>query len=111
MGHLSMSCNQFAGDVGKVGIPPNVTGGLFLVSVLVTIASGLIGRISVRSLYAVSAVIIRLGFGSLTTWVMVEIVKGLVGFVDYLQRTAGQAFGAVVAQRPASRVCQQSRGF
>ena len=65
-----------------------ITGGLFLVTVGATFSLGLLGDISDRSAYLVSALEIAIGLGFLTTWVRLEINKSLIEFVDNLQRAA-----------------------
>ena len=67
-----------------------VTGGLFLAFVLGTLALGLLGVMSDRSVYLVSAMLIAFGLGFVTAWVRLEIVKALIEFADTLQRTAAQ---------------------
>jgi 4-hydroxybenzoate polyprenyltransferase len=65
-----------------------ISGGLFLVTVLAIFALGLLGGLSGRSVYLVSAVEIALGIGFLTAWVRLEINKSLIEFADHLQRAA-----------------------
>ncbi|HEX9839309.1 MAG TPA: hypothetical protein VGA72_08190 [Anaerolineales bacterium] len=66
-----------------------ILGGIFIVSFLSIIALGLLDRLSGRSLYLVVATVVAIGFGCLTTWVKLEITKGLVELLPYLQRTLG----------------------
>jgi hypothetical protein len=70
-----------------------IAGGLFLVTVLVTLSLGLLGATSGRSTYLVSGLEIALGLGFLTTWIRLEINKSLIEFVDALQRAVGDHRG------------------
>jgi hypothetical protein len=70
-----------------------ITGGLFLVSALVIFASGLLGAIDGRSAYLVLGVFMAMGFGFLSAWVRLEIVKALMELADTLQRATDEGTG------------------
>ena len=63
-----------------------ITGGLFLVAAVGALASGLLDAINGRSVYLVLGVVMAMGFGFVTTWVRLEIVRALMEFADTLQR-------------------------
>jgi len=61
-----------------------VAGGIFLVSFLSMIALGMLERLTGRSLYLVTAMVVCFGLGYLTTWVKLEIIKGSIELIDNL---------------------------
>jgi hypothetical protein len=65
-------------------------GGLFLVSILATIALGLLDQISGRSVFLTTAILVAIGFGSMAAWVRLEIVSGTIELLNNLQRTIGE---------------------
>jgi hypothetical protein len=60
------------------------TGGLFLISFVSMLALGMLDRLTGRSLYLVTALVVCFGFGYLTTWVRLEIIKGSIEMIDNL---------------------------
>ena len=61
-----------------------IAGVVFLVSFMSMIALGMLDRISRRSMYLVAAMVVGFGFAYLTTWVKLEIIKGLTELIDNL---------------------------
>jgi hypothetical protein len=61
-----------------------VTGGIFLISFISMIALGMLDRLTGRSLYLVTAMVVCFGCGYLTTWVKLEIIKGSIELIDNL---------------------------
>ena len=61
-----------------------VTGGIFLISFISMIALGMLDRLTGRSLYLVTAMVVCFGLGYLTTWVKLEIIKGSIELIDNL---------------------------
>jgi hypothetical protein len=61
-----------------------VTGGIFLISFMSMIALGMLDRLTERSLYLITAMVVCFGLGYLTTWVKLEIIKGSIGLIDNL---------------------------
>ena len=61
-----------------------IAGGVFLILFMTMIALGMLDRISGRSLYLVTAMVIGFGFAFLASWVKLEIVKGSIGLIDNL---------------------------
>jgi hypothetical protein len=70
-----------------------ITGGLFLVAAVGALASGLLGAIDGRSVYLVLGVFMAMGFGFLSAWVRLEIVKALMELADTLQRATDEGTG------------------
>ena len=70
-----------------------ITGGLFLVAAVGALASGLLDAIDGRSAYLVLGVVMPMGFGFLSAWVRLEIVKALMELADTLQRATGDSPG------------------
>lgn len=71
-----------------------IIGGVFIVSFIVTIAFGMLDRLSGRSLYLVTALVVVFGFAYLTAWVRLQIINGSIELIDNLQRMeAGQENG------------------
>lgn len=66
----------------------NVTilGGIFIVSILATLAYGLVTGLSGRSIYLITGVDIVLGLGFLTAWVRLEIVRSSIELLKNLQQ-------------------------
>ncbi len=58
-----------------------ITGGIFLISFVSMIALGLIDKISGRSLYLVSALVVVFGISYLMTWIKLEIIKGMIELI------------------------------
>jgi len=63
-----------------------ISGGVFIVFFTAMIALGMIDRLSGRSLYLVTAIVVPLGFAFLTTWVKLQIINGSIDLIDNLQR-------------------------
>lgn len=61
-----------------------IIGGIFLISFMSMIALGMIDRLTGRSLYLVTAMVVCFGLGYLTTWVKLEIIKGSIELIDNL---------------------------
>jgi len=62
-----------------------VLGGVFIASILVTLAYGLVTGLSGRFVYLVTGVDIALGLGFLTAWVRLEIVQNSIELLKNLQ--------------------------
>ena len=60
-------------------------GGIFLVSILSTLALGLVAGLGGRSVYLITGIDIALGFSFLTAWVRLEIVQSSIEFLRNLQ--------------------------
>ena len=60
-------------------------GGIFLVSILFTLAYGLVIGLSGRSVYLVTGIEIALGIGFLMAWVRLEIVRSSIDLLNNLQ--------------------------
>lgn len=60
-------------------------GGIFIVSFIATIALGMFDRLSGRSLYFVTAMVVIFGFAYLTTWVKLQIINGSIELIENLQ--------------------------
>ena len=58
-----------------------ISGGIFLISFISMIALGLIDRLTGRSLYLVSALVVVFGLNYLMAWVKLEIVKGTIELI------------------------------
>ena len=67
-----------------------LTGGIFFLSVVLMVVLGLFDGISGRSVYIIAAMMIVFGIGYLTTWTKLEITKGLIELLQYLQRAVGE---------------------
>jgi len=65
----------------------NVTflGGIFVVSILATLAFGLVTGLSGRSVYLITGIDIVLGLGILMAWVRLEIVRSSIELLNNLQ--------------------------
>jgi len=65
----------------------NVTflGGIFVVSILATLAFGLVTGLSGRSVYLITGIDIVLGLGFLMAWVRLEIVRSSIELLNNLQ--------------------------
>lgn len=65
----------------------NVTflGGIFFISVLATLALGLVMGLSGRSVYLITGIDIVLGLGFLMAWVRLEIVRNSIDLLNNLQ--------------------------
>ena len=62
----------------------NILGGVFIVSFVLLIAFGLLGKLDGRSLFLVTAMIVPFGFAAMAAWVRVEIIKGSIDMVNNL---------------------------
>ena len=60
-------------------------GGIFIISILATLALGLVGGLSGRSVYLISGVDIVLGLGFIMAWVRLEIVRSSIELLNNLQ--------------------------
>ena len=60
-------------------------GGVFLISILATLAVGLVTGLGNRSVYLVSGVDIVLGLSFLMAWVRLEIVRNFIELLNNLQ--------------------------
>jgi hypothetical protein len=65
----------------------NVTllGGIFIVSILATLALGLVNGLSGRSVYLVTGIDIALGLSFIMAWVRLEIVRSSIELLNNLQ--------------------------
>jgi hypothetical protein len=65
----------------------NVTllGGIFIVSILATLALGLVNGLSGRSVYLVTGVDIALGLSFIAAWVRLEIVRSSIELLNNLR--------------------------
>ncbi len=65
----------------------NVTllGGIFLISILATLALGLVAGLSDRSVYLITGVDIALGLSFIVAWVRLEIVRSSIELLNNLQ--------------------------
>lgn len=65
----------------------NVTflGGIFFVSILATLALGLVMGLSGRSVYLITGIDIVFGLGFLMAWVRLEIVRNSIDLLNNLQ--------------------------
>lgn len=65
----------------------NVTflGGIFIVSILLTLASGLVTGLSDRSVYLIAGIDIVLGLSFVMAWVRFEIVRSSIDLLNNLQ--------------------------
>jgi hypothetical protein len=60
-------------------------GGIFIVSLLSTLALGLVTGLNGRSVYLITGINIVLGFGFLTAWVRLEFVRSTIELLNNLQ--------------------------
>ena len=60
-------------------------GGIFIVSILATLALGLVTGLSGRSVYLITGIDIVLGLVFLTAWVRLEIVRSSIDLLNNLQ--------------------------
>jgi hypothetical protein len=60
-------------------------GGIFIVSILTTLALGLVTGLNGRSVYLVTGVDIALGLSFINAWVRLEIVRGSIDLLHNLQ--------------------------
>jgi hypothetical protein len=65
-----------------------LSGGVFLVSVLITIGLGLLNEELGRSIYLLGGVILASGLSYLTVWVRLEIINSTLELMGYLEREA-----------------------
>jgi hypothetical protein len=65
----------------------NVTflGGIFFISILTTLALGLVVGLSGRSVYLITGVDIALGLSFIAAWVRLEIVRSSIDLLNNLQ--------------------------
>jgi hypothetical protein len=65
----------------------NVTllGGIFIVSILATLALGLVNGLSGRSVYLITGIDIALGLSFIMAWVRLEIVRSSIELLNNLQ--------------------------
>ena len=65
----------------------NVTllGGIFIVSILATLALGLVNDLSGRSVYLITGVDIVLGLSFIAAWVRLEIVRSSIELLNNLR--------------------------
>lgn len=61
-----------------------LAGTVFLLAFLSMLALGLLDRLTGKSLYLVSALLVVFGLGYLATWVRLEIIKGTIELIDNL---------------------------
>jgi len=59
-----------------------LAGGIFLLAFFSMLALGLLDRLTGRSLYLVSALVVVFGFGYLAAWVRLEIIKGTIELIN-----------------------------
>ena len=65
-----------------------LSGGVFLVSVLITIGLGLLNGELGRSTYLLGGIIVASGLSYLTVWVRLEIINNTLELMGYLARDA-----------------------
>lgn len=70
-----------------------IAGGLFLLSLLATIALGLLFDLNGRGTYLVVMVLIAFGFNFMMIWVKVETVKSSIELLQNLQRAVRESPG------------------
>ena len=61
-------------------------GGIFIVVILATLAFGLVGDLSDRSVYLVTGIDIALGLSFIAAWVRLEIVRNSIELLNNLQQ-------------------------
>lgn len=67
-----------------------ISGGVFLISILVTVALGLVGRLDGRENYLLMGLLIALGVSFFMSWVRLEILMSTLELADYVQRGGGE---------------------
>ncbi len=67
-----------------------ITGSLFLISIGLTIAMGLLTGLRGRAVYIVTAIDIGIGTGFLMNWVRWEITKGAIELLDTIAREVAE---------------------
>ena len=74
-------------EIRQEGKRWNVTilGGIFIVSILVTLAVGMVTGLGDRSVYLITGVDIALGLGFIMAWVRLEIVRNSIELLKNLQ--------------------------
>jgi len=60
-------------------------GGIFVVSILSTLAFGLVTGLNGRSVYLITGIDIALGLSFVTAWVRLEIVRNSIDLLNNLQ--------------------------
>jgi hypothetical protein len=72
--------------IRQLGVKRNtiILGGVFIIAFVLFIALGMLDRLSGRSLYLTSALIVIFGFGFLFTRVKLEIIKGSIELINNL---------------------------
>jgi hypothetical protein len=63
-----------------------IMGGIFFLSLAAIVVFGLLNQLSGKSVYITTALTVVFGIGYLTTWAKLEITKGMIELVQYLQR-------------------------
>jgi hypothetical protein len=63
-----------------------ITGGIFSIAVLATIALGLLDKLQGRSVYVVLGLLLAFGLGYIQIWVRLEIINASRELVGYLER-------------------------
>jgi hypothetical protein len=63
-----------------------ISGSVFLIAVLATIALGLLDRLQGRSIYLVFGLILAFGLGYMQIWVRLEIINAFRELIGYLER-------------------------
>lgn len=63
-----------------------ISGGIFLIAVLATIALGLLDKLQGRSVYVVLGLLLAFGLGYIQIWVRLEIINASRELVGYLER-------------------------
>jgi hypothetical protein len=64
----------------------SILGGLFFISLLASLALGLLDQITGRSVFIIAAVLVAIGSGALMARVRLEIVSDSLELVDALRR-------------------------
>jgi hypothetical protein len=62
-----------------------ISGGVFIILILATLALGLVGSLNGRSVYLVTGVDIVLGLSFIMAWVRLEIVRSSIDLLNNLQ--------------------------
>ena len=62
----------------------NLLGVIFIISFVLLIACGLLGKLNDRSLFLVTAMIVPFGFAVMAAWVRVELIKGSIDMINGL---------------------------
>lgn len=63
-----------------------ISGGIFLIAVLATLALGLFDKLQGRSVYLVLGLVLAFGLGYIQIWVRLEITNASRELVGYLER-------------------------